>query len=222
MIWISTVVAAQQQTRPQTSERQAGAQEPLRTAEASRVEKAPRLDGTLDDPLWRDAKPISNFLQREPFEGQEPTEKTEVRILYSKHEVYFGIVCYDSVPTLDCPWILCHGHGRRRETGKTISCLRRTLRIRPQQTLVNTYRDLAIDSRFPRQNINNFLVSDDPRSARVWRTFGMLQNVHDCMRVSAYCCKLQPPVFRSISRASPRNAMKHQPLPLLAGSLLTK
>ncbi len=42
---------------------------------------------------------MDNFLQREPFEGQLPTEHTEVRILYSKHEVYFGITCLDSDPT---------------------------------------------------------------------------------------------------------------------------
>jgi len=42
---------------------------------------------------------VDNFLQREPFEGQLPTEHTEVRILYSKHEVYFGITCLDSDPT---------------------------------------------------------------------------------------------------------------------------
>ena len=56
------------------------------------------MDGTLDDPLWQQATAIANFLQREPFEGQAPTEKTEVRILYSKHEVYFGITCLDSDP----------------------------------------------------------------------------------------------------------------------------
>jgi len=56
------------------------------------------LNGTLDDPLWLQAAPISNFLQREPYEGQVPTERTEVRILYTKHEVYFGITCFDSDP----------------------------------------------------------------------------------------------------------------------------
>src|SRR6185503_13548475 len=45
------------------------------------------------------ATPISNFLQREPFEGQPPTERTEVRILYTKHEVYFGITCFDLEPS---------------------------------------------------------------------------------------------------------------------------
>jgi hypothetical protein len=56
------------------------------------------LDGTLDDPLWVQATPISNFLQREPYKGQPPTERTEVRVLYNKHEVYFGITCFDSDP----------------------------------------------------------------------------------------------------------------------------
>ncbi len=54
------------------------------------------MDGTLDDPLWQQATPITNFLQREPYEGQAPTEQTEVRILYTKHEVFFGITCRDS------------------------------------------------------------------------------------------------------------------------------
>jgi hypothetical protein len=69
-----------------------------RIAQAARVERQPRLDGTLDDPLWRLATPITNFLQREPYEGQVPTEKTEVRVLYTKREVYFGIHCFDSDP----------------------------------------------------------------------------------------------------------------------------
>jgi hypothetical protein len=79
-------------------ERQARVQERIRTIQATRVDHAPRLDGTLDDPLWAQATPIDNFLQREPFEGQAPTEQTEVRILYTKHEVYFGISCSDSDP----------------------------------------------------------------------------------------------------------------------------
>lgn len=91
----SSLLTAQLQSGPQTRERRVGAQGLLRTAQASRVEQSPKLDGTLDDPLWRQATAISNFLQREPFEGQVPTERTEVRILYSKHEVYFGVTCFD-------------------------------------------------------------------------------------------------------------------------------
>src|SRR5881392_2763491 len=89
--------ARQSEVSPERKDREIGVQEPLRTAQASRVDHAPKLDGTLDDPVWQQATAITNFLQREPYEGQAPTEKTEVRILYTKHEVYFGVACHDSV-----------------------------------------------------------------------------------------------------------------------------
>jgi hypothetical protein len=68
-------------------------------AEAARVDKAPKLDGTLDDPLWQSANLISDFRQREPHESELPTEKTQVRILYTRNAVYFGIHCFDSDPS---------------------------------------------------------------------------------------------------------------------------
>src|SRR5258708_14842020 len=68
-------------------------------AEAVRVDRAPKLDGTLADPLWQSAKVVTDFRQREPNEGEPSTENTEVRILYTRHAVYFGIHCYDSEPS---------------------------------------------------------------------------------------------------------------------------
>ncbi len=70
-----------------------------RVAEAVPVEHPPKLDGTLNDSLWLNAKPITDFRQREPHEGELATERTEVRILYTRHAVYFGIHCYDSEPS---------------------------------------------------------------------------------------------------------------------------
>src|SRR5579864_5867100 len=52
-----------------------------RIAQAVRVEHPPRLDGTLDDPAWQQAFPITDFKQREPYEGQPATERTEVKVL---------------------------------------------------------------------------------------------------------------------------------------------
>ena len=60
------------------------------------VDHPPRLDGSIDDPLWQLASPITDFKQREPNEGQPATESTEVRLLYSRNEIYFGISCHDS------------------------------------------------------------------------------------------------------------------------------
>ncbi len=68
-----------------------------RIAQAVPVERPPRLDGTLDDPIWQQATRITDFRQREPYEGQPATERTEVRVLYSRNEVYFGVACHDSV-----------------------------------------------------------------------------------------------------------------------------
>src|SRR2546421_4900238 len=49
-------------------------QEGAHEAEAVRVDRAPRLDGTLNDPLWQLANPIADFRQREPREGEAATE----------------------------------------------------------------------------------------------------------------------------------------------------
>src|SRR5258705_3820460 len=68
-------------------------------AEATSVDHAPKLDGTLNDLLWQSAKPIMEFRQRESNEGELPTERTEVRILYTRHAVYFGVHCFDSEPS---------------------------------------------------------------------------------------------------------------------------
>ena len=59
----SAVVNALSQVNPQAAQTRVGVTEPLRTAQASRVDRAPKLDGTLDDPLWQLATPITNLRQ---------------------------------------------------------------------------------------------------------------------------------------------------------------
>jgi hypothetical protein len=90
----TSLLNSQETPGAQSGESQATVQEQARTAKATRVDRSPRLDGTLDDSQWQMASPITNLLQREPFEGQPPTEKTEVRILYDRHDVYFGVLCF--------------------------------------------------------------------------------------------------------------------------------
>ena len=70
-----------------------------RSAAATRAAQAPKLDGTLDDPIWQTAAVIKDFRQREPVETASATEKTEVRILYDARHVYIGIHCYDQSPS---------------------------------------------------------------------------------------------------------------------------
>jgi hypothetical protein len=106
-------------------------------ARAARVERAPRMDGTLNDPIWQQANPITDFRQREPFEGQRATESTEVRVLYTRNEVYFGILCHDSSP---------HGIAAKQ--------LRRDV-----SQEFDDYFEIVIDSRRDRRNAYVFQVN---------------------------------------------------------------
>jgi hypothetical protein len=71
---------------------------PAGHAAAVRTERPPRIDGTLQDPIWKAAPAIAGFRQREPLEIQPATEQTEVHILYDSRHIYFGIQCYDRDP----------------------------------------------------------------------------------------------------------------------------
>jgi len=70
-----------------------------KTATAVRTTRAPRIDGILNEPEWQLAKPVSDFTQRDPYEGQPPTQKTEIRILYDGDALYFGCTMYDTEPS---------------------------------------------------------------------------------------------------------------------------
>ena len=100
-VWVELqlLIWAQSDPSPQISRGRQGPQQPLQAAQAFRVDRAPRLDGTLNDLLWQRATPVTGFSQREPFEGQEPTEKTEVRVLYTRGGIFFGVTCFDSKTT---------------------------------------------------------------------------------------------------------------------------
>src|SRR4051812_16343013 len=62
-----------------------------KVARASRITgAAPRVDGTLDDPAWTTAPVITGFVQKIPNEGMEPSEATEVKILFDDDALYVG------------------------------------------------------------------------------------------------------------------------------------
>ena len=68
-------------------------------ASAVQVETSPEIDGNvIDDPAWGPALPLTDFWQSIPHEGQPATEKTEVRIIYTRDTLFFGVICYDSSP----------------------------------------------------------------------------------------------------------------------------
>jgi hypothetical protein len=69
-----------------------------RVATAARVERAPVIDGRLDDPGWLLATPVTDFLQTDPEEGKPVSESTEVRVLYDANAIYIGARLFDRDP----------------------------------------------------------------------------------------------------------------------------
>ncbi|MBI4465126.1 MAG: carbohydrate binding family 9 domain-containing protein [Acidobacteria bacterium] len=56
------------------------------------------IDGELNEPAWQRAQPATDFIQRDPSEGEPSSERTEVRILYDADNLYIGVYCYDRTP----------------------------------------------------------------------------------------------------------------------------
>ncbi|MCH8286082.1 carbohydrate binding family 9 domain-containing protein, partial [candidate division KSB1 bacterium] len=65
---------------------------------AIKISNSPKIDGRLDDPVWSQVEFDDRFTQREPVEGAEPTEKTEIAIIYDEKNLYIGARLFDSEP----------------------------------------------------------------------------------------------------------------------------
>jgi hypothetical protein len=52
----------------------------------------------LDDAAWARIAWEGGFIQSEPYEGREPSEKTAFKVLYDDKFVYVGVRAYDSQP----------------------------------------------------------------------------------------------------------------------------
>lgn len=65
---------------------------------ATRTELTIKVDGLLDEPVWATIKPITEFVQRLPLDGGEPTEKSEMRVAFNNNFIYFGFTFFDSEP----------------------------------------------------------------------------------------------------------------------------
>jgi len=66
---------------------------------AARAASAIRVDGSLDDEAWKNAAVATGFVQSEPREGQPATERTEVRVVFDRENIYVGAYMHDADPS---------------------------------------------------------------------------------------------------------------------------
>ena len=70
------------------------------TMRPPRTRERPRVDGRLDDAVWRDALHITDFVQQNPLEGAPATEATDVWIAYDSQNFYLAVHAHYSDPSL--------------------------------------------------------------------------------------------------------------------------
>jgi len=94
-----------------------------KTIRAVRVETPPVIDGVLDEAVWAQAEPISDFVQVRPTDGGEPSETTEVYLLYDDDALYVGARLGDSDPDQIAANTMRHGVGLGRTDDRLVLIL---------------------------------------------------------------------------------------------------
>ena len=71
-----------------------------KTYTIKRVSTAPKIDGSLDDAVWKEANIAKDFVMLRPDAGKkEPNnKKTEVKVVYDDNAIYVGAYMYDDKP----------------------------------------------------------------------------------------------------------------------------
>jgi hypothetical protein len=57
-----------------------------------------RVDGKLDEAVYRDNRPADGFIQATPNNGEPASEKTEAWVMFDENFLYVTGKCYDSAP----------------------------------------------------------------------------------------------------------------------------
>ena len=65
---------------------------------AEKITSAPVINGILDDEAWQTGSWVDDFIQYEPYNGREASQRTEFKILYDDDNLYVAIKAFDTSP----------------------------------------------------------------------------------------------------------------------------
>src|SRR5437660_8924374 len=65
-----------------------------------RIETQAKIDGVLDDAVWRQAAMLTHFSQYRPVDGRPAEDSTEVLVWYASDAIYFGIRAFEQHGTV--------------------------------------------------------------------------------------------------------------------------
>ena len=130
-----------------------------KTVRIQRTAEPPTIDGDLSEELWVRAPPVADFHQVTPVEGDAPSERTEVYVLYDRDALYIGVRLFDAEPELINARILRQGQSDRR---------RRPL-FRPSRPIQQPSQRLPIRRQPERRALRRHLRGRDAAAVRLGR-----------------------------------------------------
>src|SRR2546427_343200 len=71
---------------------------PPTSVAATRAAQPPVIDGRDDDPVWREARPITEFQEWRPSEGAPPKLPTVAKVAYDAANLYVFVRAFDPHP----------------------------------------------------------------------------------------------------------------------------
>ena len=95
-------VAAPLAAKRSTEEETAQPDIPRRVYETVRIaDVPPTVDGHLDDSVWDLVEWSGDFIQRDPADGEPPTQSTEFKVVYDDEALYFAFRLHDDPQKID-------------------------------------------------------------------------------------------------------------------------
>jgi len=83
----------------------------MKQFQAVRVATRPVIDGVIDEAVWQQANVVTDFHQIRPGDGAEPSERTELYVIYDDDAMYIAARMFDSEPELISAPTIRHGQG---------------------------------------------------------------------------------------------------------------
>jgi len=62
------------------------------------IGEPPVIDGLIDETVWEGSEWSGDFIQKEPYEYAEPSQKTAFKILFDDNHLYVAIRAFDTEP----------------------------------------------------------------------------------------------------------------------------
>lgn len=66
-----------------------------KSIQAVKITQAPKIDGHLDESIWKDIPAAMDFIQNYPSTGQPASQNTSVKVMYDNSAIYIGAYLYD-------------------------------------------------------------------------------------------------------------------------------